>query len=413
MRFQGGWIFVAAICAAILPACSKPAASVAPPIEVPVVQVIQRDTPITAERVGQIYGAEDIEIRARVAGFLEGVHFKEGSTVKKGDLLYTIDPREQEEKVAQVQGELASAKTRLVKAESDVRRYRPLAEMNAVSQADLDSAVAEEGAARGQVDAAEASLRSARISLGYTRIASPIDGLIGMTQAKVGDYVGQFPNPIVLNTVSNVASVQARFSITERDYLDLVRRFRTPSDGGTPPEGSARTDDIQLLLADGSLYPHKGSLDFADRQVDPSTGTLRLQATFPNPDRVLRPGQYARVRVVIDTRKGALLVPQRAVQELQGQQMVSIVGADDTVQSRTLQMGPRIGSLWMVEQGLNPGDRVILEGAQKVRPGAKVVPKEVPAPSEGAAPETGAAPQPAGAPQPGGATPPAAPKPAT
>jgi membrane fusion protein (multidrug efflux system) len=406
MRFRAGWIFVVAVCAAILPACSKPVATAAPPLEVPVVQVIQRDTPITAERVGQIYGAEDIEIRARVPGFLEGVHFKEGSTVKKGDLLYTIDPREQEEKVAQVQGELASAKTRLVKAESDVKRYRPLAEMRAVSQADLDSAVAAEGSARGQVDAAEASLRSARISLGYTRILSPIDGLIGMTHAKVGDYVGQFPNPIVLNTVSNVASVQARFSITERDYLDLMRKF------GAQGEGTTRRDDIELLLADGSVYPHKGSLDFADRQVDASTGTLRIQASFPNPDRLLRPGQYARVRIVIDIRKGALLVPQRAVQELQGQQMVSIVGADDTVQSRTLQMGPRIGSLWMVDQGLNPGDRVILEGAQKVRPGAKVVPKEVPAPEDaGAAPA--AAPNPGAAPQPGAATPPTAPTPAT
>jgi membrane fusion protein (multidrug efflux system) len=406
MRFRGGWIFVAVICAALLPACTKPAATVAPPLEVPVVQVIQRDTPITAERVGQIYGAEDIEIRARVAGFLQGMHFKEGSNVRKGDLLYTIDPREQEETVAHVQGDVASAKTRLVKAESDVKRYRPLAEMHAVSQADLDSAVAEEGAARGQVDAAEASLRSARIALGYTRIASPIDGLIGMTQAKVGDYVGQFPNPIVLNTVSNVVSVQARFSITERDYLDLVRKF------GAKGENSTRHDDIELLLADGSVYPHKGSLDFADRQVDSSTGTLRLQASFPNPDRVLRPGQYARVRVVIDIRKGALLVPQRAVQELQGQQMVSIVGPDDAVQSRTLQMGPRIGSLWMVEQGLNPGDRVILEGAQKVRPGSKVVPKEVPAPSEPGVPAPDAAPQPGAAP-PAAPAPPATPTPAT
>lgn len=388
MRFRTGWILVAAICAASVPACSKPAATAAAPIEVPVVQVIQRDTPITAERVGQIYGAEDIEIRARVAGFLESIRFKEGGNVKKGDLLYTIDPREQEERVAEVQGELASAKTRLVKAESDVRRYRPLAEMKAVSQSDLDAAVAEEGAARGQVDAAEAALRSARISLGYTRIASPINGLIGMTQAKVGDYVGQFPNPIVLNTVSNVESVQARFSITERDYLDLIRKFGMHPEAR--PENKAKAENIELLLADGSLYPQKGVLDFADRQVDASTGTLRLQASFPNPDRLLRPGQYARVRVMIDLRKGALLVPQRAVQELQGQQMVSVVGPDDTVQSRTLQMGPRIGSLWLVEQGLKPGDRVILEGAQKVRPGAKVVPKEVPPPDEtspaGAAP---------------------------
>jgi membrane fusion protein (multidrug efflux system) len=378
MRFRGARSGAAAavLAAAALCACEKAAAPEAKPLEVPVVRVIQRDTPITAERVGQLYGAEDIEIRARVPGFLLGVHFKEGSNVGKGQLLYTIDPSEQQEQVARAEADLASAKTRLVKAESDVKRYRPLAEMKAVSEADLDSAVAEEGASRGQVDAAEASLRFAKISLGYTRISAPIAGLIGMTQAKVGDYVGQFPNPLVLNTVSNVSSVQARFSITERDYLDLMRKF------GPPHEGADRRlhhDNIELLLADGSVYPHKGSLDFANRQIDPSTGTLQLQATFPNPDAVLRPGQYARVRVIIDVRKGALLVPQRAVQELQGQQMVTIVGPDDQVATRTIQTGPRIGSLWVVESGLEPEDRVVLAGAQKIRPGAKVIPKEVPA----------------------------------
>jgi len=374
MRFHGARSgLAAALAAAALCACEKPAAPEAAPLEVPVVQVVERDTPITAERVGQLYGAEDIEIRARVAGFLQGVHFKEGGQVRKGDLLYTIDPREQQEEVAKADGDLASARTRLVKAESDVKRYRPLAEMHAVSEADLDAAVAEEGAARGQVDAAEASLRFAKITLGYTRITAPIDGLIGMTQAKVGDYVGQFPNPVVLNTVSNVTAVQARFAITERDYLDLMRKFG-------PPERNAqrlKQDNIELLLADGSVYPEKGSLDFADRQIDPSTGTLRLQATFPNPDGILRPGQYARVRIIIDVRQGALLVPQRAVQELQGQQMVSVVGPDGTVESRTLQMGPRLGTLWLVEKGLKPGEKVVLAGAQKVRPGTKVVPKEV------------------------------------
>ncbi len=381
MRFRLRSTAAVCVClgAALLAACKKPAAPVMPPLELPVVKVVERDTPITTERVGQLYGAEDIEIRARVPGFLEGVHFKEGTRVKKGDLLYTIDPREQEEQVARAEGDLASARTRLVKAETDVTRYRPLAEMKAVSQADLDAAVAEEGAARGQLAAAEASVRFARLTLGYTRILAPIDGLIGMTQAKVGDYVGQFPNPIVLNTLSNTTSMQARFSITERDYLDLMRRFGTRSDDAPQPQA------IELLLADGSVYPHKGTLDFADRQVDSSTGTLRLQASFPNPDRVLRPGQYARVRVVVEMRKGALLVPQRAVQELQGQSMVSVVGPDDTVETRALRLGPRFGSLVMVETGLKAGDRVILEGAQKVRPGAKVVPKEVPLPEEPAA----------------------------
>jgi membrane fusion protein (multidrug efflux system) len=367
--------------------CGKEAApAAAPPVEVPVVKVVQRDQPITADRVGQLYGAEDIEIRARVPGFLQGIHFKEGTQVKKGQLLYTIDPSEQLEAVARVRGDLASAKTRLVKAQSDVKRYRPLAEMHAVSQADLDAAVAEEGAAQGQVEANEAALRASQITLSYTKIASPLDGLIGMTQAKVGDYVGQPPNPIVLDTVSNVEEVQARFSITERDYLDLMRRI------GPPDARKTRFDDVELILADGSVYAHRGAIDFADRQINPTTGTLTVQATFPNPERILRPGQYARVRVIIETRKGAILVPQRAVQELQGQQMVSVVGAGDTVEVRTLQMGPRIGSLWLVEKGLQPGDRVILEGAQKVKPGAKVAPKEVQAPDETASPEKPAAP---------------------
>ncbi|HEV8121974.1 MAG TPA: efflux RND transporter periplasmic adaptor subunit [Candidatus Polarisedimenticolia bacterium] len=366
-----------------LSGCAKEEAKSAPPLEVPVVQVIQRDQPITADRVGQIYGAEDIEIRARVAGFLQGIHFQEGTQVRKGQLLYTIDPQEQLQSVARARGDLASAKTRLVKAESDVKRYRPLAEMKAVSQADLDAAVAEEGAAQGQVEANEAALRSMEITLSYTKIASPIDGLIGMTQAKVGDYVGQLPNPVVLDTVSNIEEVLARFSVTERDYLEMMRKI------GPPDTRKTRFDDVELILADGSLYEHRGAIDFADRQINPTTGTLNVQATFPNPERLLRPGQYARVRVILETRQGALLVPQRAVQELQGQQMVSLVSADGTVETRTLQMGPRIGSLWLVEKGLAAGDKVILEGAQKVKPGAKVVAKDVQAP-EAAAHEAGA-----------------------
>jgi membrane fusion protein (multidrug efflux system) len=370
-----------ALCAAVLAfwGCGKEAAPpAAAPIEVPVVKVLQRDQPITADRVGQLYGAEDIEIRARVAGFLQGIHFKEGTQVTKGQLLYSIDPSEQLEQVARAKGQLASARTRLVKAESDVKRYRPLAEMKAVSQADLDAAVAEEGAAKGQVEADEAALRASELTLSYTKISSPITGLIGMTQAKVGDYVGQLPNPIVLDTVSNVEEMEARFSVTERDYLEIMRKL------GPPDARHTRFDDVHLILADGSVYPHVGVIDFAERHIDPSTGTLSIQATFPNPERLLRPGQYARVRVTIDTRKGALLVPQRVVQEVQGQQMVSVVSADGSVETRTLEMGPRIGGLWLVEKGLSAGDRVILEGAQKVKPGAKVVPKDVQVPEEAA-----------------------------
>ena len=363
-------------------ACSKKAAPEAPPPEIPVVPVVERDEPITIDLDGTTLGATDIEIRARVEGYLEGMHFKEGSVVKKGQLLYTIDPREYKAHVDQAQGQLAEAQTLLVKADADVARYKPLAEMKAVSERDLDTALAQQGAMKGKVEAAQAGLDAAKLDLSYTKIEAPIDGLIGLSKAKVGDFVGRPPNPVILNTISDVSDVRVQVSVTERDYLELKKKGGVEQASAAGAASEKRT--LQLILADGSMYPQTGTVDFADRQVDPTTGTLRVQATFPNPDRLLRPGQFARVRAVIEVKKGALLVPQRTVQEIQGSYRVFVVGDDNKIQVRAVEPGPRIGELWLISQGLHPGDRIVLEGHQKVKADQVVVPKltAAPAPAE-------------------------------
>jgi membrane fusion protein, multidrug efflux system len=378
-----GWHIRAALLLALSgAACSKAEAPQAPPPEIPVVPVVERDEPITIDMVGTTLGAVDIEIRARVEGYLEGMHFKEGSVVKKGQLLYNIDPREYQARVGQAQGQLAEAETLLVKATADVARYKPLAEMKAVSERDLDTALAQQGAAKGRVEAAQSTLDGAKLDLSYTRIEAPIDGLIGLSKAKVGDFVGRPPNPVILNTISDVSAVRVQFSITERDYLELMKKGAGAVDSGAAPE--KRT--LQLILADGSMYPSTGTVDFTNRQVDPTTGTLLVQATFPNPDRLLRPGQFARVRAVIEVKKGALLVPQRAVQEIQGSYRVFVVGDDNKIQVRAVEPGPRAGELWLITQGLHPGDRVVLEGLQKVQADQVVVPKVMAAPAASPAP---------------------------
>lgn len=360
--------------------CGKEEQVAATPPEVKVVTAVQKDVPIRREWVGQTMGAEDIEIRARVAGWLEGVHFKEGTEVKKGALLYTIDTRELEQEVAEARARLAQAKTLLVRAEADVSRYRPLAEAGAVSQRELEIALADFGARQSEVEAANASLRLAEINLGYARVTAPITGLIGISAARTGDYVGKVPNVVILNTISRVDSVHARFSITEQEYLTLVRRLRSEQaavdSAGGEPATSPATRDLELTLADGSLYPHKGSVTFAQRQVDPATGTLMFEASFPNPDRLIRPGQFARIRAQVDERKGALVIPSRAITEMQGQYLAYTVGADNKVAMRRLTVGPKVDEFIIVEQGLSAGDKVIVEGLQRVRPDITVSPSE-------------------------------------
>ena len=367
--------------------CAEPAQAPLPlPAQVRVTEVVVRDVPLIREWVGQTRGQADIDIRARVQGFLQGVHFEEGRSVTEGQLLYTIDPSELLEQVTAAEAEVAAAKTVLANAEIDVRRFRPLAEIKAISRRDLDNAVAQEEAAKSGVEAAEARLQLARINLSYTEIRSPMDGLIGLTQAQVGDFVGAAPNPIVLNTVSRIDPIHVRFSISEREYLMLARRYAALGDPQAQKERrEKREPGLELLLADGTLHAHRGRAETVDRKIDAMTGTLAIEAAFPNPDRLLRPGQYAKVRSVTEVREGALLVPQRAVQELQGRFLVWVVGDDDTVKSRIVQPGPRAGDLWVIDEGLETGLRVVVEGIQRLRNGAKVVahPYEPPAAAEG------------------------------
>ncbi len=368
----------------ILPGCKKEEQPAAAPLEVKVAEAVQRDVPIYKEWVGQTMGALDIEIRARVSGWLQGMHFREGTEVKKGALLYTIDQSELLQAVAEARARVAQARTLLARAKSDVERYRPLAEAGAVSRRDLEAAEAEYGARKGEVEAAQASLNVAQINLGYATVTAPIDGLIGISAARVGDFVGRPPNPVILNTISRMDSVHVRFSITEQEYLDLARRLAT--DPQRPQE--PRKGKLEMILADGSVFPARGTLLFLQRQVDPATGTIQLEASFPNTQKVIRPGQFARIRAVYDERKSAVLVPMRSIMEIQGQFVLYTVGPDNKAKFQRIQPGPKMGTLQVIEQGVGPGERVIVEGIQRVRPDMVVVPTLVPA-DTGAAAESG------------------------
>jgi membrane fusion protein, multidrug efflux system len=378
---QGFVAFLASISllAVVLSSCKKEEQAAAAPTEVQVVEVIQKDMPITKEWVGQTIGAVDVEIRARVNGWLTSINFKEGTEVTKGALLYTIDDSELRQQVAEAQGKVAQARTLLARAKSDVKRYRPLAEAGAVSQRDLESALAEEGARQGEVDAAQASLKVAEINMGYARVEAPISGLIGISAARVGDFVGRPPNPVILNTISRIDSVHVRFSISEQEYLDLVRRVSVES---KEAKQERKKTEFEMVLADGSTYQLKGSLVYLQRQIDASTGTLLLETTFPNPDRIIRPGQFAKVRAIFDEVKGAIVIPTRAVTELQGQYIVYAVGADNKAQFRKVGLGPKLGTLQIIEQGINPGERIVVEGIQKVRPDMILSPKVVAYPGD-------------------------------
>jgi membrane fusion protein (multidrug efflux system) len=352
--------------------CKQETQQAPPPPEVQVIEVIQKDFPLVREFVGQTFGQSDIAIRARVEGFLEGIHFEEGRNVHKNQLLYTIDPQPFLAKEAEALSGVAEAKTLLVKAESDLNRIRPLAEINAVSKSDLDFAVAQYGATEASLEAAEAALRAARIQLGYTKMYSPIEGIIGRTQAKIGDFVGREPNPVVLNTVSNIESVQVRFFLTENEYIFLTSYYGTTSvEEDLKPQ---RKNTLTLVLADGSIHDQKGSIDFIDRSIDPRTGSILIQGSFLNPDRNLRPGQFARILVDFETIPGALLVPQRCITDLQGKQFLYVVSPEDEIEYRQVvaHVGKQ-GIAW-VESGLNPGEKVVFEGLQKVSSGMKVKP---------------------------------------
>ncbi len=337
-------------------------ASQAPP-DIPVFLTKAQEVPIHQEYVGQIFGFEDIGIPARVEGYLEGIHFAEGSRVEKDALLYTLESQTFEEKVASMMSMVAGAKTMRAKAKSDLDRIKPLAEQKAVSESDLDAAVAQYEASVESVKAAEANLRAVKIQLGYTKIHSPVSGIIGRTKAKVGDFVGRSPNPVILNTVSRIDTVLVQFYITESMYLRAIRRNLSQSD----TEKDDRVIELDMILADGSVYEHKGKLDFIDREVDSATGSILIQASFPNPDEILRPGQFAKIKARVEVVKDGILIPQRCVMEIQGLYNVYVVDESNKVKQREVKVGPKINQFWLITEGLKSGEKVVYEGLQKVK----------------------------------------------
>jgi membrane fusion protein, multidrug efflux system len=369
--------------------CGKSAPPKPPPPDVEVVRVEQKDVPVWREWIGTLDGLVNAQIKPQVTGYLLRQAYTDGAFVKKGQLLFEIDPRTFQAALDQAKGQLANAEGQLatahanqVKAENDVNRYTPLAKEQAIPQQDLDNAIqaneaakAQVQAAKAQIEAAKAKVASAQLDLGFTKVVSLIDGIAGIAQAQIGDLVSQ---STLLTTVSTVDPIKVYFPVSEREYLEYVREHPDAAKRG----GEESLSAFELILADGSVYPHKGTFSFADRQVDVKTGTLRLQAVFPNPGNVLRPGQYARIRAIIRMAKGALLVPQRAVTEQQGSYQVAVVNSNNTVEIRPVKVGERVGTQWIIETGLKPGDRVVAEGTQKVRPGAIVTPKPLGAPAQ-------------------------------
>ena len=414
----------------------KPAQAAPPPLEVGVISVEQKNVPIYSEWIGTTEGMVNAELKAQVTGYLLRQDYKEGSFVKKGQLLFEIDPRpfqavldqangqvaqfqgqleqanaqitQAEAQLAQANSQLLQAQARLaqseanqVKADLDVKKYRPLAEQKAVTQQDLDNALQSNMAAKAQVDAEKAGVETARaqlahakaqigvakagvatakgqlenalaavktaaLNLSFTRIVSPIDGVAGLAQAQVGDLVSTTSNP--LTTVSTLDPIKVYFTLSEQDYLRYTRPFLSEAD----QNGSLDKLELELILSDGSTYPDKGKFYFADRQVDPKTGAIRMAGIFPNPNNGLRPGQFGRVRAVTQVEEGALMVPQRAVSELQGTYQVAVVGPDNKVSFRAVKVGEQSGSMWVIKEGLSTGEIVVTEGTRKVRPGMVV-----------------------------------------
>ena len=334
------------------------------------------DVPIYKEYVGETLGYKDIDIAARVEGYLEGIHFEEGSKVKAGDLLYSIERQVYEANVAEKLGNLAAQETLMANALSDLNRYEPLVKENAISEIEYDSAKARYDASVSSVKAAEANLDAAQIKLGYTTIYSPIDGIIGKTKAKVGDFVGGGPTESVLNTVSTVDPILVQFFITENEYLYFARKFTEEQ------IEDSHTNKLQLILSDDTIYDYMGKPDFIDRSVDTKTGAILIQSSFPNPKELLRPGQFAKIKAIIEFVKDGILVPQRCVTELQGIFSVYVVDENNKVQNRQVETGATIGQFWLIRSGLEPGEKVIYEGLQLAKEGAVVNPnvEEIPLP---------------------------------
>ncbi len=339
-------------------------------LEVPIATVVQQDVRLESEYTGQTYGQSDIQINPRVDGVILSLNFKEGNLVTKGQLLYTIDALPYQAKVNEAEGALAEAQAGLARAKSDLDMIAPLAKINAVSQRELVAAQAAYDASKAKIQASEASLENAKIELGYCRITAPISGLIGISKVRVGDYVRPGPSAVI-NTISDLGEMRVRFTISEQEYL---RIFREVNQENSELKGAGQT--ITLKLSDGTLYQPTGKLSFADRQIDPTTGAMTFEAAFPNPEKLLRPGQYVKVLVVTDVRKSALLIPQRAVIEMQGISQVYLLGDSSKVQMKIITTGPTYKDAYIVEDGLTAGDKIAFGGTQLLRNGTAITPKQ-------------------------------------
>jgi RND family efflux transporter MFP subunit len=369
-----GLIVITFIVGALRPKHASGAGTAALP-EVAVAQVEQKDVDLYSEWIGTLAGEVNANVQAQVTGYLLRRDYQEGSSVRKGQLLFEIDPRPFQAALDQAEGQLAQATAQLANAEAvlvrnqlDVERYTPLAKEQAASQQDLDNANQNYLAAKAtvatdkaQIKTAEAAVETAKLNLGFTKITSPVDGIADVAKAQVGDLVSSSSG--TLTTVSTLDPIRDYFTVSEQDYLQLRKQF----------SGSDKQRwKLQLILADGTIYPHEGVFYFAGRAVDQNTGAIQLAALFPNPGNLLRPGQYGKVHAVVRTQKGALLIPQAAISDLQGSYQVDVVGADDKIAVRSVKVGDRVGTMWIIQDGLKPGERVVAQGQQALRPGTAV-----------------------------------------
>jgi RND family efflux transporter MFP subunit len=384
MRAQGSkcWVatvfFIALAAITLLGGCaSKTEAAPPPPPEVQVVNIEQKDVPVYREWVAILDGYVNADIRPQVSGYLLKQTYREGSVVKKGDVLFEIDPRPFDAALQQAQGQKAQAEAQLSKAAMDVKRDTPLAKQSAIPQAQLDNDIQAKAAAIAVVEANKAQVAQARLNVEFTKVRSLVDGVAGLAKGQIGDLVGP---TTLLTTVSQLHPIKVYFSISEQEYLPFASKV---SEFASGKKFAGTNKTLELILADGSVYPSKGSILVADRQVDLKTGTIRISGAFDNPKGILRPGQFARVRFPTSVAKDALLVPQRAVMETQGAYQVAVVTPDKKATIRPVTVGERVGDMWIIKKGVEPSEQVIVEGFQKVREGSPVVPKPFQSPSEG------------------------------
>jgi len=370
MKTKTAWATPLIILATCLAACSRKEQAPPPPPTVVVATVTLRDVPVVKESVATLEGFINANINAQVQGYLISRDYKEGSVVKKGDLLFQIDPRSFEASLAQAKATLARDKAMQQKASADQTRAMQLFIGKVISGQERDAAIAAAESNRANVEGDEAAVKTTELNLGYTKITAPVDGVAGIASAQVGDLVG--PATGTLTTVSQLNPITATVNLGEQGFTEFLTKHRDPEERERYLSGL----EFELILADGTVFPQKGSFYAEDRHLDAKTGSIKMEITFPNPGNLLRPGQFGKVRTIVETKKGALVIPQEAVTELQGNQVVMVVDQANKAGMRPVRMGERFGALWEVVEGLKPGDKVVVQGMQKTPPGAPVVVKE-------------------------------------